>query len=142
MKLLISLLVVIAPTVLTAPPTRHHHIHRHHYASSPATISFKSFQSSRRPPPSSTSSLHFPPTSSSSSNRPRAVSPSASTGYTSYETTLKLGPNEFLIPSSPQRPSLYDQDPASLVPGLIITRLAEDCKYTQTHTPSNTRALH
>ena len=139
MKLLISLLVVIAPTVFTAPPTRHH-IHRHHhYSSSPSTISFKSFHSSRRPPPPSTSSLHFPPISSSS-NRPRVVSPS--TGYASYETTLKLGPNEFLIPSSPQRPSLYDQDPASLVPGLIITRLAEDCKYAQTHSSSNTRALH
>jgi len=123
MKLLISLLVVIAPTVFTAPPTRHHIHKHHHYSSSPSTISFKSFHSSRRSPPSSTSSLHFPPTSSSS-NRPRDVS--SSTGYASYETTLKLGPNEFLIPSSPQRPSLYDQDPASLVPGLIITRLAED----------------
>jgi len=124
MKLLISLLVVIAPTVFTAPPTRHH-IHRHHhYSSSPSTISFKNIQSSRRSPPSSTSSLHFPPTSSSS-NRPRVASPSA-TGYASYETSLKLGPNEFLIPSLPQRPSLYDQDPASMVPGLIITRLAED----------------
>jgi hypothetical protein len=54
----------------------------------------------------------------------------ASQSYSSYENARGNNPNDLYTPSTQYAPpSIYEQEASSLVSGLLVTRLAEDCKY-------------
>lgn len=50
-----------------------------------------------------------------------------SQSYHTYESTR---PNNAYMPTQTYSPSQYEQEASSLVSGLLVTRLAEDCKST------------